>query len=160
MKRALFIVIVIVAGFFTWASSYTTHCATVYVDYGITDNHAKVSKCVNIGAPTNALTVLQKAHVQIEGTAKYGNKVVCRVTGLPGLEPLGIKGHEQYIETCQTMPAEFAYWAVLIKRHVTIPIFDTSSKWGWAQTGISDVVLKPGDSVGLVFADNGHVRFP
>jgi hypothetical protein len=35
-----------------------------------------------------------------------------------------------------------------------------SGAWGWAQTGINEVYLEPGDAIGLVFADEGDVRFP
>ena len=53
------------------------------------------------------MKVLGKANIVIDGTQKYGNQIVCRVDGLPKAEPIGIKKHESYIETCQTMPAEF-----------------------------------------------------
>ena len=77
------------------------------------------------------------------------------------MKPYGIKGHEMYIETCKSMPAEFAYWAVLIKRDQTInnPL-DVHGKWGWADTAISDVYLEPGDSLGLVFSANKKVPMP
>ena len=160
MKRSIVLIIALVGGVLTWNAHSSSSCTQIYIDYGVI-NDTKVTKCVDISIETNALNVLKSGGVELEGTAKYGNQIVCRVAGLPDVEPIGIKGHEQYIELCQTMPPEFAYWAVLVKRHQTFPNpFDVRGKWGWAQTGIDKVVLKPGDSIGLVFSDNGKVRFP
>jgi hypothetical protein len=50
------------------------------------------------------------------------------------------------------MPAAFAYWAVLVK--------DGVLPWGWASTGIDQVTLEAGDSLGLVFFENDNQRFP
>jgi hypothetical protein len=50
------------------------------------------------------------------------------------------------------MPAAFAYWAVIVKKGA-LP-------WGWADTGIDQVKLETGDSLGLVFVDNENVKFP
>ena len=76
-------------------------------------------------------------------------------------EPIGIKGHEDYIESCKDMPAEFAYWAVLEKRKQALPNpADLNAKWAWAQVGVAELALKPGDSLAFVFADNGNVKFP
>jgi hypothetical protein len=59
------------------------------------------------------------------------------------------------------MPAEFGYWAVLEKKKQVIPNpADLNTKWDWAQLGVAELVLKPGDSLAFVFADNGNVKFP
>jgi hypothetical protein len=59
------------------------------------------------------------------------------------------------------MPPAEAYWAVLVKEHQVVPMpLGISGAWGWAQTGINEVYLEPGDAIGLVFADEGDVRFP
>jgi hypothetical protein len=82
---------------------------------------------------------------------EYGEAILCRLNNLPGDEA----------ESCETMPPAEAYWAVLIKEHQAVPIpLGITGAWGWAQTGIDGVYLNPGDSLGLVFADNGEVRFP
>lgn len=127
-------------------------CVNVYIDFGpLTGEPTKIMECIDEVGQASALDVLRKGGVKIDGTQKYGDKVVCRVDNLPG----------PVIESCESMPPEKSYWAVLIKRKQLIPNpFDVNGKWNWAQTGISDVRLNPGDSLGLVFADNGKVVFP
>jgi hypothetical protein len=53
------------------------------------------------------------------------------------------------------MPSEKAYWAILEKRDNLV--FES---YAWAQVGINELILSPGDSLALVFATNGEVRFP
>jgi hypothetical protein len=146
-----------------WGSaSAESKCVNVYVDYGVLKNNSKVTECVPVSQKTNALSVIEDAGLALEGTDKYGSQIVCRVDNLPSpVKPIGIKGHEDYVEYCLDMPAEYAYWAVLIKRAADpLNPVKLDSKWGWAQTGVSEVELNPGDSIGLVFADNENVRFP
>lgn len=126
-------------------------CINVYVDYGPLNNGAKTEVCVDRVEKTSAIDIIENAGFTLEGTQKYGNAVVCRVNGLP----------DKSVESCQEMPPAKAYWAVLVKEHQIIPIpFGLGSTWGWAQTGINEIYLDPGDSIGLVFADNGEVVFP
>lgn len=153
----------VVGGLWFWNSETTpnTECVTVYVDSGVLGNGEPSTTCVDIeGESATALDVLRSAGYQIEGTAKYGAQIVCRVNDLPSAtEAIGIEGHEDYVESCAEMPAAFAYWAVLVKV-ATDNKFDVTGEWGWAQTGIDEVELNKGDSIGLVFADNENVRFP
>ncbi len=59
------------------------------------------------------------------------------------------------------MPSEKAYWAILEKRKQIIPNpFDLNGKYAWAQVGVNELSLNPGDSLALVFADNGNIKFP
>ena len=126
-------------------------CVTVYVDYGPLGNGTKSTSCIPVSDKANALDVLANAGLIIEGTQKYGNAVVCRVNNLP----------DATAESCTDMPPAEAYWAVLVKEHEIIPIpFNLTGEWGWAQTGVNEVYVNPGDSIGLVFADNGEVKFP
>jgi hypothetical protein len=126
-------------------------CINVYVDHGPLNNGAKLETCVPAGDTTSALEVLTLAGLKIEGTQKYGNAVVCRVDGYP----------DKSVESCETMPPAKAYWAVIVKERQLIPIpFGLGSTWGWAQTGVNEIYLDSGDSIGLVCADNGEVRFP
>lgn len=135
------------------ATAPNKECVNVYVDYGVLDSNAKSTKCIPVSGTANGLAVLSKAGLSVEGTGKYGLQIVCRVNSLPSaIKPIGIKDHEDYVETCAEMPAAFAYWAVIVKKG-TLP-------WGWADTGIDKVTLKAGDSVGLVFAQNDDVKFP
>jgi hypothetical protein len=147
------IAIILTGSFFIASNATNKQCVGVYVDYGVLDSNAVSTKCVEVSGQVNGLEVLSKAGILIEGTDKYGMQIVCRVNSLPSAtRPIGIKDHEDYVETCAEMPATFAYWAVIVKKGA-LP-------WGWADTGIDKVMLKDGDSVGLVFAENDNVRFP
>lgn len=138
---------------FAVATQPNKECITVYVDYGVLDSNSKSSKCLPVTGEANGLKLLTDAGLALEGTGKYGLGVVCRVNSLPSpTQPIGIKDHENYVETCAEMPAAFAYWAVIVKQGA-LP-------WGWAATGIEEVTLKPGDSLGLVFVDNENLEFP
>jgi hypothetical protein len=139
-----------IAGFYT-LEAQRPDCVTVYLDYGITDSDTKMTSCISVAGKTNALDLLTDAGLVIEGTQKYGNAVVCRVNNRPDANK----------ESCEDMPPAEAYWAVLVKEYEIIPIpFNTTGEWGWAQTGIDEVYLNPGDSIGLVFSNNGEVKFP
>lgn len=125
-------------------------CIEVYVDFGPL-SETKTVQCITTSTEMDAVDVLESAGYTLEGTQEYGDAVVCRVNGLPDATQ----------ETCVAMPSEKAYWAILIKEHELFPIpFNTAGEWGWAQVGIVDLHLHPGDSIGLVFADNGEVKFP
>lgn len=130
--------------------SLNNACYEIYVDFGSLNNNKTVSYCVNGEDNANALQLAQKV-VKLEGTQKYGLQVVCRVDSLPGPKE----------ESCSDMPPEDAYWAVLVKRRSVIPDpFSTTSEWNWAETGISDVYLNTGDSLGLVFVKDGKIKWP
>lgn len=147
----MLIVAVIAAAGWWHVSSNSSSCINVYVDFGSLDNDTKIIKCVETSSEAKALEVLQNAKLSLEGTKKYGDQVVCRVNNLPDARS----------ESCESMPSEKAYWAVILKKKQVIPNpFDVSSKWGWAQTGVADITLKPGDSIGLVFSENGKLRWP
>jgi len=123
-------------------------CINLYVDYGPLDGGTKITKCVDASTKTIALEVLKKANLEIEGTKKYGLAVVCRVNNLPNKK----------VESCESMPSEKAYWAIIIKEKKLIPF--PKSEWGWGQLAIDQQLLSPGDSIGLVWANNGKVVFP
>jgi hypothetical protein len=153
MKKIILILVSagLIFGGVAFVQSSEADCVNVYVDYGPLDNNSKVTKCVPVSGKTNALDVLASANLSTQGTQQYGNAILCRLNGLP------IESEE----TCEGMPPAESYWAVLVKEHrlITLP-FDTGAVWGWAQTGINEVYLNPGDSLGLVFADNGEVKLP
>jgi hypothetical protein len=126
-------------------------CVTLYVDYGPLGSGTPSTSCIPVSGKTNALDLLADAGLTVEGTREYGNAVVCRINSLPN----------SVVESCEKMPPAEAYWAVLVKEHEVLPVpFNTAGEWGWAQTGINEVYLNPGDAIGLVFADDGEVRFP
>ena len=126
-------------------------CVNLVVDYGSLDSGSLVEKCIETSGEVNAIDLLASAKIELQGTDKYGNAVVCRLNGLP----------DASVESCAEMPPAEAYWAVYVKEHEPFPIpFNTAGEWGWAQTGFNEVNLHNGDSLGLVFIENGEVRYP
>lgn len=150
MKKGLLFVIAtgLVIGVWSSTNSSNDSCVNLYVDYGQLDNGAKLTKCINVSTKTNALDLLKNANLTIEGTKKYGDGVVCRVNGLPNLT----------IESCENMPSAKAYWAIIIKEKQVLPL--PTKEWGWGQLAINQQYLNPGDSIGLVWANDGKVMFP
>jgi hypothetical protein len=150
VKKGLLFVIAtgLVIGGLSVVNDSNDSCVNLYVDYGQLDNGAKLTKCIDVSTKTNALDLLKSANLTIEGTKKYGDGVVCRVNGLPN----------PTIESCEGMPSEKAYWAIIVKEKKLIPF--PKSEWGWGQLAINQQYLNPGDSIGLVWANDGKVMFP
>ena len=119
----------------------TPKCIAVVIDYRTLNNNDSYFRCFPSIEDKNALDLLKASNNQITGTAKYGDQVVCRVNNLPS----------QKTERCITMPPANAYWAVLVKH---------GGKWDYSKFAISKTVLHPGDSLGLVWAPGGKVKFP
>jgi len=151
MKKTIVTILaagVVAGGFYTLAKQ-DEGCINVYVDYGKLDNGAKLTKCVDVSTKTGALDILKGAGLNLEGTKKYGDGVICRVDGLPDAK----------VESCQDMPPAKAYWAIIIKEKKVIPF--PKSEWGWGQLAVDQQYLNPGDSIGLVWTGpNGELRFP
>jgi len=131
----------------SFLSKPDSNCVNLYVDFGSLNAETKVEKCIDISAETNALELLKISGYITEGTQKYGDAVICRLNGLP----------DKSVETCEVMPPEDAYWAVIVKEKKLLPFFN---EWGWAQTGINEIFLSEGDSLGLVFSTNGDLQWP
>jgi hypothetical protein len=124
-------------------------CINLYVDYGQLDGGTKLTKCIQSPTKIIALDVLRKANLEIEGTKKYGLGVVCRVNSLPDAKT----------ESCEIMPPENAYWAIIIKERQVLPF--PRKEWGWGQLAVDQQYLKPGDSIGLVWTGpKGELKFP
>jgi hypothetical protein len=51
-----------------------------------------------------------------------------------------------------------SYWGVFEKHGQNT--LDVKSHWEMSQKGLSFIELNPGDSIGLVYLDNGKVRYP
>jgi hypothetical protein len=152
-KAILFFTVAVVAASFlvTVVSNSKADCVTLYVDYGPLNNGSKTTTCIPVGGKINALDLLASANLSTQGTQDYGDAILCRLGGFPDVA----------VETCEVMPPAESYWAVLIKEHEIIPNpFNLQGEWGWAQVGINEVYLNAGDSLGLVFADNGEVPIP
>ena len=131
----------------SFLSKPDSNCVNLYVDFGSLNAETKVEKCIDISAETNALELLKISGYITEGTQKYGDAVICRLNGLP----------DKSVETCEVMPPEDAYWAIIVKEKKLPPFFN---EWGWAQTGINEISLSEGDSLGLVFSTNGDLQWP
>ena len=114
-----------------------------------------VSSCVLIGGDeATAKEVLSAAGVSTEGTKAYGDMVVCRVNGVPGKnQQIVISGGEPYVETCQELPAAFAYWGFYLRASGT-------ADWVFAPEAVTDLLVRPGDSIGLAFSLGGTALKP
>ena len=150
MKNRLVLSFLVIGLFYvglSFVSKSDNNCVNLYVDFGSLNAETKVEKCIDVSAETNALELLKMSGYITEGTQKYGDAVVCRLNGIPN----------QTVESCEVMPPEDAYWAVIVKEKKLLPLFN---EWGWAQTGINEIFLSEGDSLGLVFSTNGDLQWP
>lgn len=132
------------------------NCVNVYVDYGVLNNGETSKTCIEVDGGIDAMSAFNMHSLAILGTDKYGLQIVCRVNSFPsGVDAIPVEGHKEYVERCTDMPAQFAYWALLVKRGAS-----STSVWGWSDKGILDLDLDAGDSVALVFTVNDEVKWP
>jgi hypothetical protein len=151
MKKILLFTIVSMLALsgFLFINKKHNNCVMLYVNYGVLDSETKLTKCIDVSSETIALDFLKNANLEIEGTRKYGLAVVCRVNGLPN----------KSVESCESMPSEKAYWAIIIKEKKLIPF--PKNEWGWGQVAVDQQLLSPGDSIGLVWTGpKGELKFP
>lgn len=148
-EKRITLVLVILLGLFglSSVSKSGSNCVNLYIDFGSLDAGTKVEECVEVFSETNALQILKNAGYTTEGTQKYGDAVLCRLNNLPTTS----------VESCENMPPENAFWAVITKENKLLPFFND---WGWAQVGINELYLSKGDSLGLVFSTNGDLKWP
>jgi hypothetical protein len=132
------------------------HCAgvTVVVNFGLLSEN-RDTECVELeNESAIARDVLSVAGYQIEGTATYGDQVVCRVNDLPSeSEPFVVEGEEPHIETCADMPPAFGYWALWVKS-------EPDAQWAYAEEGMGTLPVEPGQTLGLVFSTGGETPTP
>lgn len=112
---------------------------TVVVDFGPLEEPS-LSDCATAGAASD---ILAAAGVTTEGTADYGDQVVCRVNGEPSADESVTIDGQTFTETCATLNS-VAYWALWVK---TAP----DAEWEYAQEGVTTLQLTDGQSVGLVY---------
>lgn len=126
---------------------------TVVVDASALEDGDSKSWCIAADETLAAADALTLVNVTTEGTEEYGDQVVCRVNGVPA-EDLAITAEDgsDYFETCQSMPAAFAYWSLWTK--------PAGGEWGYAQEGLSTLQLEPGDGLELLFTLNGEPAAP
>ena len=128
------------------------NCVTVIVDFQSLKNE-KVSQCILSGGEINAMTAFNLAGYAIYGTDKYGLQIICRVNALPNaVDPIKSDKHKGYVEKCTDMPADFAYWALLVRT--------PEKDWSFAEVGIQDLKVKPGEQLALVFSVDDKMELP
>ena len=140
-------------------SPTSTECAgvTVIVNFGLLGDSGgpgDVHACSPLSTGTQTVAdALAAVSVTTEGTAKYGDQVLCRVNGLPAAgKPVTVPGHTPYTESCSTMAPEYAYWALWL-RH-------SGTAWDYAAEGVSTQAVASGDSIGIVFTTGGATPTP
>jgi len=139
----------------TPAVTSAADCAGVFVtvQFGLLGAD-DVNACDPATRPVTASAALNAVGVTTEGTKRYGDQVVCRVNGEPSAsEPVHVPGHPAYTETCDAMPASFAYWAMWVRDSAT-------GKWRYAQNGVDTEQLKPGQTLGLKFTTGSDTTAP
>jgi hypothetical protein len=107
---------------------------------GCTDSDVTV--VVDFGSAGAASATLKQAGLTTEGTADYGDQVVCRVNDEPSKAD----------ESCATLPSA-AYWALWVK---SAP----DAEWEYAQEGVNTLQLAAGESVGLVYTEGSDSTPP
>jgi len=130
-------------------------CDGVAVEINFSGEAENIERCVVLnGNSETAKNVLASAGISVEGTKAFGDAVVCRVNNVPSAdEELKIEGEDPYLETCEDMPAAFAYWALWVKE-------SDGAEWGYAMEGISSLQLTKGQSVGPAFSHGGEAPTP
>jgi hypothetical protein len=136
------------------AESSSCNGVEVVVNFGVLDGTGSTT-CVEIeGDSAKAIDVVHDAGFETEGTATYGDAIVCRVNGLPSpTEPVVVEGQAEFTETCADMPPAFAYWALWQKS-------SAGAQWAYAQAGLGDLTIKKGESLGLVFTTGDSTPTP
>jgi len=139
----------------TSAAPLEGDCPGVSVIVNYSGEATNVASCVSISSgQVLAKEALLAAGIEVEGTATYGDQVVCRVNGIPSAtKPIEVEGNAPHLETCSDMPPSFAYWALWIKK-------SGNKDWEYAAEGISSLQLNRGDSVGLAFSLGGLAPNP
>lgn len=127
---------------------------TVVVNFGLLSAD-RGTACVELeNESAIARDVLSVAGYDIEGTATYGDQVVCRVNNLPSdSEPFVVEGEDPHIETCADMPPAFGYWALWVKS-------EPGAEWAYAEEGVGTLPVEPGQTLGLVFSTGGEIPTP
>ena len=135
-------------------SGYACDGVQVVVNFGILDGENS-NECVEFEADSMPATqVVKDAGYLVEGTAEYGDQIVCRVNGMPSeVAPIALPDNANYVETCQSMPPADAYWALWQKT-------SDGGKWDYAQEGLGTLTVNKGDSLGLVFTTGGSTPEP
>ncbi len=128
---------------------------TIVIDYDVLGQD-RVEECVAIaeGETITASEALSQLGITTEGTADYGDAVICRIDGQPSsTEEFTVEGEDPYLETCATMPPAFAYWALWIST-------PDAPEWAYAMEGVTTQPVGPGDALGFMFSTAGATPTP
>ncbi|TFD54009.1 hypothetical protein E3T55_04805 [Cryobacterium frigoriphilum] len=137
------------------AESSTADCSgvSVVVDFG-TLKADPLTECVDADGALAASAVMQTAGISTEGTVEYGDQIVCRVNDRPAAdETVEVAGEASFTESCASMPAAYAYWALWVK---STPDAD----WAYAQEGLGSLQTAPGETLGLVYTTGTETPTP
>jgi hypothetical protein len=111
------------------------------------------STCIDTDEPIAAGDALAEAGIETEGTVEYGDQVICRVNGFPAEDyALTAEDGTEYFESCESMPAAFAYWSMWVQPE--------GGEWAYAQEGLETLELQPGESFALLFTLNDEPAAP
>lgn len=110
-----------------------------------------IDSCVDATDETSAADLLAAAGLTTEGTADYGDAIVCRVDGHPAADTPIALASGSYTEDCADMPSADAYWSVWV---------ETDGVWDYAQVGFNDLELRSGDGLALSYTLNGNAQPP
>ncbi len=125
----------------------------VFVDATGIDAPDVEQGCVATVTPIVAAEAFADLSFALEGTAQFGDAVVCRVNGEPAADrPLVGDDGAEYFETCETMAPMSAYWSLWMK--------PAGGEWEYAMEGASTQEVAPGDSIALVFTVDGQPETP
>lgn len=116
----------------------------------------RIDECVDVadGDTITAAEALGTLGISFDGTADYGDAVICRINDLPSeTEEFTVEGEEPYRETCATMPPAFAYWALWIST-------PDAPEWAYAMEGVTTQLVGAGDALGFMFSTGGATPTP
>ncbi|MWB98395.1 hypothetical protein [Agromyces seonyuensis] len=139
----------------TASDAASAECAgvRVLVDFGGLDADP-IDECVDADGTIAATDVLDEAGVTVEGSAEYGDQILCRVDGRPAAdETVEVDGEEPFVESCASMPPAYAYWALWQRT-------EPDAEWGYAQEGVGTLQVEPGQSLGIVWTTGTETPTP
>lgn len=125
---------------------------TLQVDSSALAGGSVAEWCHASGEAIAVTDLLEDAGVTVEGTAEFAD-FICRVNDLPSADaPLGSTEDPDYVESCESTPPAFGYWAMWVK--------PAAGEWAYAEEGLATLTAQPGESIGLLFTLDGAPAAP
>lgn len=114
----------------------------VVVEFTVLDEPT-VDACATADGEIAAYDALAAVGVTTEPITKYGDATICRVDGEPAAdETVEVEGFDPIVTDCSDFTAG-AFWAIWER-----PV---DGEWAFAQVGINELTLEPGETLGLVY---------